>query len=40
MFGTFILITWVVGMCFIINELINAPEHNEYEKPKDKKKVG
>lgn len=40
MFGTFILVTWVVGMYFIISEILNAPEYDEYERPKDKKKIG
>lgn len=32
--------TWVVSMCFIISEILIAPEYDEYERPKDKKKVG
>jgi hypothetical protein len=37
MFGTFILITWIAGMWFIINEIINAPEYDAYERPKNKR---
>lgn len=37
MFGAFILITWVIGICFIANEILNAPEYDEYERPKDKR---
>ena len=40
MFGTFMVVTWIVGMCFIISEIINAPEYDEYERPKDKNKIG
>ena len=40
MFGTIILITWVLGMCFIISEILNAPELDEYERPVNKNKVG
>ena len=37
MFGTFIVITWVLGMYFIVSEILNAPEYDEYERPKDKR---
>ena len=40
MFGTIILITWVIGLCLIVNDITNAPELDEYEKPVNKKKVG
>ena len=34
------VVTWLVSMCFIISEILTAPEYDEYERPKDKKKVG
>ena len=39
MFGTFMVVTWIASMCFIISEILNAPEYDEYEKPKDKDKI-
>lgn len=38
MFGTFILITWVIGICFIANEILNAPELDHNERPINKNK--
>lgn len=38
MFGTIILVTWIVGMCVIIHAILTAPELDEYERPMNKNK--
>lgn len=40
MFGTFMVVTWLVGICFVISEILSAPELDEYERPINKNKVG
>ena len=40
MFGTFILVTWVIGTWFVIHTILTAPEYDEYERPVNKNKVG
>lgn len=38
MFGTFILITWIVSMSVIIHAILTAPELDHNERPVNKNK--
>lgn len=39
MFGTFFIITWIIGMCVIVYSILNAPEYDEHERPINKNKI-
>ena len=38
MFGTIILITWVIGMWIVIHAILTAPELDHNERPVNKNK--
>lgn len=38
MFGTFILITWAIGMWFVVRAILTAPELDKNERPVNRNK--
>lgn len=40
MFGTIIIGTWIVGVVFLLYEIITAPEFDENERPIKRNNIG